>query len=108
MPLEELAEQAFGGLRVAPALDQDIENEAILVDGTPKPMRLPGDADDDLVEVPLVATARRSPTDAVGEFPAEFQAHCRIVSCVTDMPRAASISSTMRRLSGNRKYSHTA
>lgn len=71
---EELAEQALGGLRVAPALDEDIENEAILVDGTPKPMLLPGDADDDLVKVPLVATARRSPTDAVGEFPAEFQA----------------------------------
>lgn len=98
--LEELAEQAFGGLRVAPALDEEIENEAILVDGTPKPMLLPGDADDDLVEVPLVATARRSPTDAVGEFPAEFRLHCRIVSCVTDMPRAASISSTIRRLSG--------
>src|ERR1700732_915412 len=34
--------------------------------------------------------------------------HCRIVSCVIEMPRAASISSTMRRLNGNRKYSHTA
>ena len=34
--------------------------------------------------------------------------HCRIVSCVTEIPRAASISSTMRRLNGNRKYSHTA
>ena len=72
--LEELAEQALGGLPVAPALDEDIENEAILVDGTPEPMLLPGDADDDLIEVPFVATARRSPTDAVCEFPAEFQA----------------------------------
>jgi hypothetical protein len=34
--------------------------------------------------------------------------HCRIISCVTEMPRAASLSSTMRRLNGNRKYSHTA
>src|ERR1700730_2117695 len=34
--------------------------------------------------------------------------HCRIVSCVTEIPRAASISSTMRRLNGDRKYSHTA
>src|SRR5271169_567744 len=46
--LEELAEQAFGGLLVAPALDQNIENEPILVDGTPEPMLPPGDADDDL------------------------------------------------------------
>ncbi len=35
-------------------------------------------------------------------------ASCRIVSCVTEIPRAASISSTMRRLNGNRKYSQTA
>src|SRR6201987_1196188 len=45
-----------------------------LVDGTPEPMLLPGEADDHLIEVPFVATARRSPTDAVGEFPAEFEA----------------------------------
>src|SRR5712672_1485618 len=72
--LEELAEQAFGGLLVAPALDENIENEAVLVDGTPEPMLLPGEADDDLIEVPFVATARRSPADPVGEFPAEFEA----------------------------------
>src|SRR6201993_4219297 len=70
---EKLAEQAFGGLLVAPALDENIENEAVLVDGTPEPMLLPGDADDDLIEVPLVATARRALTNAVGEFPAEFE-----------------------------------
>src|SRR5260370_31365079 len=72
--LEELAEQAFGGLLVAPALDENIENEAVLVDGTPEQMLLPGEADDHLIEVPFVAAARRSPTDAVGEFPAEFEA----------------------------------
>src|SRR6202045_1200021 len=45
--LEELAEQALGGLLVAPALDENIENEAVLVDGTPEPMLFPGEADDD-------------------------------------------------------------
>src|SRR5207237_703398 len=30
-------------------------------------MLLPGDADDDLIEVPLVATARRALTNAVGD-----------------------------------------
>src|SRR4051812_21270746 len=33
-----------------------------------------------------------------------FRAHCRTVSWLTMMPRAASISSTMRRLSGKWKY----
>ena len=65
---EKLAEQAFGGLLVAPALDENIENEAVLVDGTPEPMLLPGEADDHLIEVPFVATARRSLTDPVGEY----------------------------------------
>src|SRR6266436_5865951 len=74
LSLEQLAEQAFGGLLVAPALDENIENEAVPVDGTPEPMLLPGEANDDLIEVPFVATEGRSPTDAAGEFPAEFQA----------------------------------
>jgi len=93
--LEELSEQALGGLLVAPALNQDIENEAMLVDGTSEPMLFPGDADDDLIQVPFVATANSRPN---------LRPHCRIVSWVTQMPRAASISSTMRRLNGNRKY----
>ena len=46
----------------------------MLVDGTPEPMLFPGDADDDLIQVPFVATARRSLTDAVGEYPPEFEA----------------------------------
>src|SRR6476469_9566220 len=35
--LKELAEQALGSSPVATALDEGIENEAILVDGTPEP-----------------------------------------------------------------------
>src|SRR5271166_4492342 len=37
-----------------------------------------------------------------------LRAHCRTVSWLTMMPRPASNSSTMRRPSGKRKYSHTA
>jgi hypothetical protein len=55
---------------VALALDEDVENETFLVDSAPERMFLGGDGDDDLVEVPFVAAARGSPTDAVGEFPA--------------------------------------
>ena len=47
--LEELAQQAFGGLLVASALDENIENKAVLVDGTPQPILFPGDADDNLI-----------------------------------------------------------
>src|SRR6202047_3757184 len=37
-------------------------------------MLLPGEADDHLIEVPFVATASRSPPDAVAECPAKFEA----------------------------------
>ena len=37
-----------------------------------------------------------------------LRAHCRTVSWLTMMLRVASISSTMRKLSGKRKYSQTA
>ena len=44
--LEELAEQALGGLLVAPALNQDVENKALLVDRTPEPMLRAGDGNE--------------------------------------------------------------
>ena len=72
--LRELAEQAFGDLLVAPALDEDIEDKALPVDRAPEAGLLAGDAEDDLVKVPFITALGGSPTDAVGEFPAEFLA----------------------------------
>src|SRR3954468_15760823 len=72
--LHELAEQAFGGFLVAPALNEDIENEAFLIDGAPEPVLVAGDGDDDLIKVPFVAATGSPPTGAIGKFPAEFQA----------------------------------
>lgn len=60
------------GRGVPPTLDQDIENEAILIDGAPQPMRFAGNRDDNLIHVPFVA-ARRSPlAELLGEGLAEF------------------------------------
>ena len=71
-------------------------------------MVLAGDGEDDLVEMPLVAPARFPATQVVGDVPTEFQAPLADRFVVTVMPRATSISSTIRRLSGKRKYSQTA
>jgi hypothetical protein len=80
-------------------------------------MLFAGDLEDDLIEVPLVARPGQPPADDVGELLAEITAyrrcpfgprpHWRIVSWLTSMPRKASISSTIRRLRGKRKYSQT-
>ena len=87
---------------VSSTLDQDVENDAVLIDGVPEPVWLAGDRDDDLIHMPFVAASRRAPADLIGECLAELLpplAH----GLVTQIPRAASISSTMRRLRGNRK-----
>ena len=60
------------------------------------------------LEMPLVSGTGQTPPDLVRELLAELRAHCRTLSWLTMMPRAASISSTMRKLSGKRKYSQTA
>ena len=58
---EEFAEELLGGRFVPPALDQDIEHDAILIDGTPQLGRLPIDLQKDLIEVPFVAGLGTSP-----------------------------------------------
>src|SRR4051812_13295101 len=62
--LQQFAQQAFGGLLIAPALDEDVENKPLLVDRTPEPVLLAGDGNDDLIKVPLVAALRGAPPDA--------------------------------------------
>jgi hypothetical protein len=72
--LQQLAQQSFGSLLIAAALDQNVENKALLVNGAPQLMLLAGDRDRNLVQVPSVAAARCTPANAVGEFPTECQA----------------------------------
>jgi hypothetical protein len=49
--LQQLAKQAFGGLLVAPALDEGFENEALLVNRAPEPMLLAGDGELEAAQV---------------------------------------------------------
>ena len=70
---EQLSQQAFGRLCIAAALDQDVEHDAVLIDGSPEPMLLARDADHDLIKVPLVSGCRKTPADLVGKALTEFQ-----------------------------------
>jgi hypothetical protein len=58
--------------------------------------------------MPFIAAARGRRRMRLANSRPNFKPHWRIVSYVTERPRASSISSTMRRLSGNRKYGQTA
>ena len=81
---EELAEQAFGGLLVAPVLDENIENDAFWSTARQSQCFLAAMLLTTSSRMPFVATARRSLTDAVGEYPPEFEAPLPIVSWVTE------------------------
>src|SRR4051794_30430572 len=73
LALEELTQEALGGPLVAPALDQDVEYGALLVDRPPQPVLLARDLDLDLVQVPLVAGTGQPPADLVREALAELE-----------------------------------
>lgn len=74
LSFQELSYQTLCGLGITAALDQNVEDEAILIDGTPEPVFLSTDGDDRLVEVPFVAEpAGRSLSDIIGKVPAEFR-----------------------------------
>jgi len=56
--LKQLAEEAFGRLLVAPALHQDVEYISVLIHRSPEVVPLAVDGEKDLVQMPLVTTAR--------------------------------------------------
>jgi hypothetical protein len=47
LPLQQLAQQPLGRLLVAPALDQDIKHDAVLIHSAPEIMLLAGNLEDD-------------------------------------------------------------
>lgn len=100
--LEQLAHQPLGCRRIAPALDQDVEYGAMLIHGPPQPVRHTPNRHDHLVEVPFVAAGLRRRANTRAMARPNFVAQHRVVLSVSSIPSAASISSIMRRLSGNR------
>src|ERR1700722_4917625 len=69
---QELPHELLRSATVSSTLDQDVENEAILIDGAPKPVLLAGDQDDDLIHVPFVAASRGTLANLIGERLAEL------------------------------------
>src|SRR3984957_3808552 len=70
--LQELCHEPLRRAAVSAALDEDVEDKAILIDGAPEPMLLARDRDEDFVQMPFVA-ARGSPlADLISEPLAEL------------------------------------
>jgi hypothetical protein len=71
--LQQFPQQALGRFGIAAALSQDLEHDPMLVHCAPEPVLPARDADDDLIEVPLVARCRQTPADLIGKGLAELQ-----------------------------------
>src|SRR6202162_4725445 len=70
---EQLAHQPECRTLVAAALNQHVENLALVIDSAPQVHPLAGDANDHLVEVPSVARAWAGPSEPAGKPGAELQ-----------------------------------
>ena len=53
--LQQSSKEAFGCLGIPPLLNEDVENEAVLIHGTPRIVLHALDPDEHLVQVPLVS-----------------------------------------------------
>src|SRR5215217_1469368 len=59
---------------VAPALDQDVQHDPVLIHRPPEPVLLPCDPHGNLFEVPRVSSMRQSTADLIGDALAELEA----------------------------------
>lgn len=71
---QQLAQQALGGLLIAPALQQYVQYDPVLIHRTPQPVLHAGDLHCDLVQVPFVANTWQSAPDLAGNSLAELEA----------------------------------
>ena len=57
LPLQQFAEDAFGGSSITARLDENIDHVTILINGTPEILTPTLDRDEDLVQVPSITEA---------------------------------------------------
>src|SRR3984893_7863091 len=70
---EQLAHELDGCRPVSTTLDQNLEDLAFVVDGTPQIHLLARDPDDHFVEMPAIARSRTAPPPAPSERRSEFE-----------------------------------
>src|SRR4029077_11280489 len=70
---EQLAHQLDGRRAVSTTLDQDLEDLALVVDGTPQIHVLARDPHDHFVEMPAIARSRTAPSQTSSDRRSEFE-----------------------------------
>jgi len=77
---QELHQETTRSAGVSSLLKQNVEDEAVLIDGAPEPALLACDRNDHFVQMPFVATRRSQPADTIGKRAPNLGAHRRTVS----------------------------
>ena len=77
---QELLPEPLRSARVSSALDQDVENEAILVDSAQELMLFARDRDNDLVQMPFVTASGSALADRSENALPNFGPHWRTAS----------------------------
>jgi len=73
LPFQQSAQEFEGRLPVTPWLNDDVENFALVVDGTPEIVELAADPDKDLVQMPAVRRPWPALADPCGIGAAELE-----------------------------------
>ena len=80
--LKQSLEEALRCLGIAPRLNQNVEHNAMLIDGPPHIMLYALDADENFIHVPLVAGSWSKPAQSVGLKRAAWVSHAASSACV--------------------------
>jgi hypothetical protein len=67
-------QETLGSYLIASLLDQDVQYESVLIDGSPEPVAFAADLERYLVQMPLVASSYSSSTQPCGEAGSELRA----------------------------------
>ena len=74
LAVKHTTQEALSGNLIAPLLDQDVQNNSVLVNGSPQPVAFTADLQRHLVQVPLVVGSPSSSTQPCSEGGAELGA----------------------------------
>src|SRR3954454_25402677 len=91
LALQQLAEQAFGGRLVPPLLDENVEHDPILVDGSPEPMLRSPDH-----QAHLASRAGESHPHALPEPYVTLSRHTQGCSALSTWPAARALHRLLR------------
>jgi len=74
LSVEHTMQETLGGYLIAPVLNEDVEHDAVLINGSPQPVAFAADPQRHLVQMPLIAGASASSTQPCGEGGSELGA----------------------------------